>query len=155
MRSIRAFIAVCALVLAPHIANAQDDDRRNVEVAISGDAEEARLLEETIRETFARRGLVVVRAPASVPRDSVLARVGVAAAVASRRGMRPSLSLSFHYAVPFETSNAIMTSHADLVGIRVMPGIELLHTGGFALEVGVGGGLDVLAVEPRSAVLPS
>src|SRR5438067_955472 len=78
MRTLCLVLAIALVVLAPRIAWAQADDaRRNVEIAITGDADEARLLEETLREIFARRALVVVRAAAGVARDSVLARVDV------------------------------------------------------------------------------
>jgi hypothetical protein len=277
MRALRRLFALTAALFVlgggsreAHAApSAGDDHRRAISVAIVGGGEEARLLEETIREIFARRGMTVVSASADAPPGTILARVnvdlgdgtgpsrfvvadgrsgepvvertvpreagdesivreeialavrsavesellhddqppppeapapapiaqpppdrdagekqarqptayeldvatfagagwvaestgpvpriGVGVSVASRRGARPSIALAFQYALPFETSTALLSSHTSLVGLRVLPGLTAIKTSGFMLDVGLGGGLDVLAVEPRSAVLP-
>ncbi|HEY8079788.1 MAG TPA: hypothetical protein VIF62_36910 [Labilithrix sp.] len=269
--AITGLVALVLLGLAAPIREAHADEttdaqRRTVEVAIAGNAQESALLEDTMRELFARRGLSVVRSGA--PRDAVLARVvvdlaaeggarfvvadgrngqvvlektmpreagdaaivreeialavrsavesellhddsappppappppppiatepppdrvappprppsafaidvttfagagwvadatgpvariGAGAAIASRRGFRPSLALTFTYAVPFETSTELISSHTNLVGIRAIPSVEVARTTWLALELGLGGGVDVLTVEPRSLVLP-
>jgi hypothetical protein len=81
-------------------------------------------------------------------------RVGGAVTVASRRGLRPSLTGAFTYALPFEASSTWVDSHAKLASVRALASIELARASWIALDAGVGGGLDVLAIEPRSAVLP-
>ncbi len=272
MTRARALLALTLVGLAAPYRGARADDtaetqRRTVEVAIAGNAQESAVLEDTIREIFARRGLTVVRTGAA--RDAVLARVvvdlaaeggarfvvadgrngqvvlektmpreagdasivreeialavrsavesellhdeqpappppaplppppiasepppdrtsppprpsspfaldattfagagwvadatgpvsrvGAGVALAWRRGWRPSLALAFTYAVPFETSTSLVESHADLVGIRAIPSIEVARTKWLAIELGLGGGVDLLSVEPRSRVLP-
>jgi hypothetical protein len=80
-------------------------------------------------------------------------RVGGAAALAYRRGLRPSLSLSALYAFPFEAGDAVLGARTNLVSARALAGLELLRGRWFALEVGVGSGMDVFTVEPTSTVL--
>lgn len=83
-----------------------------------------------------------------------VARVGGSVALASRRGLRPSLALGALYAFPFTSGSDTLTSRAHLVSARAMPAIELLRGSWIALDVAAGGGFDVLTVEPSSATLP-
>jgi hypothetical protein len=244
--------------------------RRNVEVAVAGDPEEGKLLEETMRELLARLGLRVVSAASEPDRSTVLARVvvlqerdnvevvvadgrdgtvvfrrsivrdaspsitreeiahavrsavestlladenppvasappppppppppsatlappadrdapraaspfaidaatfasagpvgegsgpvvrfGAGAAAAWRRGMRPSLGLSIEYALPFEAEAPLLASRANLVAARARPAIEVFRASWLAIDAGVGGGVDVFTIAPRSAVLPA
>jgi hypothetical protein len=262
-----ALVVLGGVAREAHAAPSDDDHRRTIAVAIAGGPEQARVLEETIREIFARRGMSVVPASTETPPDTILARVsielgdgsgparfvvadgrngevvvertmsresgdesivreeialavrsavesellhdeppapppeappvtqlppdrdagerparppsayeldlatfagagwvaeatgpvpriGVGAALASRRGARPSIGIAFQYALPFETSTSLLSSRTSLLGVRVLPGLTAIKTSGFMLDVALGGGVDVLSVEPRSAVLP-
>jgi hypothetical protein len=82
-------------------------------------------------------------------------RIGAGVVLASRRGLRPSLGLGAQLALPFDASTAVVVSHASLVSARAIPAIEVLRASWLALDVGVGGGVDVLSVAPRSPVLPA
>lgn len=82
-------------------------------------------------------------------------RVGGAAALAYRRGLRPSLALSALYAFPFESGDDVLGARTRLVSTRAAMGIELMRTGWLGLEISGGGGIDVIGVEPTSSVLPA
>jgi hypothetical protein len=82
-------------------------------------------------------------------------RVGGAAALAYRQGLRPSLALSALYAFPFEAGSDTLGSRTRLVSLRAAASIEVLRRRWYAIDAGGGGGLDVLAVSPTSTVLPS
>ena len=81
-------------------------------------------------------------------------RVGGAAALAYRRGLRPSLGVSALYAFPFEVGSDTLGSRTKLVSARAVAAIEVFRGRSFAIEGGGGGGLDVLAVDPTSTILP-
>jgi hypothetical protein len=82
-------------------------------------------------------------------------RFGLAGSFGSRRGLRPALTLALEYALPFETTGDIVGSHTNLVAPRALATLEVVHASWIAVDVGAGGGLDIMSVEPRSAVLPS
>lgn len=91
-----------------------------------------------------------------VARDAgPVARVGGAVVLASRGGWRPSIAFGVLYAFPFEAGSDTLASRARVLSFRLMPGIELLRSSRFALDVGGGGGIDILTVEPASKVLPA
>jgi hypothetical protein len=82
-------------------------------------------------------------------------RMGGGAQLSSREGLRPSIAFTGYYAVPFQSNASLVGSYANLVSLRVTPAIEVLHASWFALDLGVTGGIDVLSVQPHSAILPS
>ncbi|MFO0734733.1 MAG: hypothetical protein U0270_02590 [Labilithrix sp.] len=84
----------------------------------------------------------------------VVARVGGAITVASRRGLRPQLAVAALYAFPFETGDATITSRTKLFSMRFLPGLTVLHRSWFGLETSAGGGFDVITVDPASSILP-
>jgi hypothetical protein len=81
-------------------------------------------------------------------------RVGGSAALAYRRGLRPSLALSALYAFPFDAGTDTLSSRTKLVSTRAMAALEILRGRWFTLDLGGGGGVDVLSVAPASTVLP-
>jgi hypothetical protein len=85
----------------------------------------------------------------------VVARAGGGAALAWRRGVRPSIGLAAHYVFPFETGSEVALAHVGVASFRGAAGLEVYGSSVFALDVGAGGGIDVLRVEPRSNALPA
>jgi hypothetical protein len=83
-----------------------------------------------------------------------VARVGGAVALASRRGLRPSVGLGALFALPFDSGNDTLSSHTTMVSLRGLGSLELTRTARFALQAGGGAGVDVLSVAPSSKVLP-
>jgi hypothetical protein len=81
--------------------------------------------------------------------------VGGSAAIASRSGLHPSLGLSFQYGIPFDVSSSLVTSHASFESSRAIASLQALGNSWFALDLGGGGGIDVISVSPRSQQLPS
>jgi hypothetical protein len=84
----------------------------------------------------------------------VIGRAGGGAALVWRRGIRPAVGLVAHYVFPFDTGAPIASAHVSVVSLRVLPAIELYGSSAVALDAIVGGGVDVLRVEPRSNALP-
>lgn len=84
-----------------------------------------------------------------------VARAGGGAALVWRRGVRPSIGLAAHYVFPFETGSEIALAHVGVASFRGAAGLEVYGSSVFALDVGAGGGIDVLRVEPRSNALPA
>jgi hypothetical protein len=84
-----------------------------------------------------------------------VARVGGGAVIGSRRRLRPSLTVTAAYVVPFESPTvAGVTTTATIVAIRAVPAIEILHASWLAVNVGAGGGVDVISVSsPSSATI--
>jgi hypothetical protein len=76
------------------------------------------------------------------------ARFGGGVVVGSRRRLRPSLAVTAAYFVPFDGVNQQVTAHATFVSVRAIPSIEVLHLPWFGLNVGAGGGVDIISVEP-------
>lgn len=97
--------------------------------------------------TFARGGPVADHA-------GPVLRAGIGVALASRRGIAPSLALTAEYAVPFEARVPSVSAEVSLASLRLLPRVELARGSWFALTVGAGGGLDIFTVVPRSSVLP-
>jgi hypothetical protein len=112
-------------------------------------------------------------APASPPRASSsktaldVAMFGGAGPIASSSGLGPrlggaltlrsssfSLSATGAYAVPFESSSELVTARVSFFAVRILPGVRVVETGRFAFDAVVGGGVDVLAVDPSSSSLP-
>lgn len=85
----------------------------------------------------------------------LVARVGGTVTFASRRGLRPAITLGAFYAFPFSSGDDTVTSRSSLVSVRAMPSIEVLRRLPFAFEVSAGGGIDSLSVEPSSPTLPA
>ena len=86
--------------------------------------------------------------------SSVVMRVGGSVGVASRRGLRPSITLAALYSFPFETGDALLSSRTKIFAMRLMPGLGLVRTHWFGLDAQVGGGFDVTTVDPLSSRLP-
>jgi hypothetical protein len=82
-------------------------------------------------------------------------RAGGGFALASRRGLRPTLTLAVADAASFDSRDFVVVAHASSLSTRAVGGVDVVRTPGFALGVGVGGGADVLKVEPSSPVLPA
>ncbi len=85
----------------------------------------------------------------------VIARAGGGATLAWRRGFRPAIGITAQYVFPFETGAEIASAHVSVVSVRLQPAIEVFTTSAVAIDLAVGGGLDVLRVVPRSSALPS
>jgi hypothetical protein len=87
--------------------------------------------------------------------SGIVPRVGGGVVLASRHGRRPSLTVTGAYLVPFanpfDMAGTTVTAHATLVSVRALPAVELLHWAWGALDVGAGGGFDVVTVD---ATLP-
>ena len=89
-------------------------------------------------------------------------RLGGAAVIASRRRLRPSLTVSAAFLVPFESSLPSdatfpgVTMRATIVALRAVPAVEVIHGSWLAMDVGAGAGIDVISVEaPQGALLIS
>ncbi len=87
--------------------------------------------------------------------EGMVTRVGGAAALAYRRGLRPSLLLSGLYAFPFSAGNDLVASQVKLSSSRLVGTLQPSRWSWGALDVGAGGGVDVLSVEPASKLLPA
>jgi hypothetical protein len=74
-------------------------------------------------------------------------RVGGGVVLGSRRRLRPSVTLTATYVVPFEAGIPNVVTHATIVSLRAVPAIEVLHTSWLGVNVGAGGGVDVISVE--------
>jgi hypothetical protein len=84
----------------------------------------------------------------------VVARAGGGAALVWRRGVRPSIGLAAQYAFPFDTGADVALAHVGVASFRGAVGLEVYGSPLFALDVGAGGGVDLLHVDPRSNALP-
>ncbi len=74
-------------------------------------------------------------------------RVGGGVVLGSRRHLRPSMTLTATYVVPFDSGIPnVVTTHATIVSLRAVPAIEVLHTSWLGVNVGAGGGVDVISV---------
>jgi hypothetical protein len=85
----------------------------------------------------------------------VAPRVGGWVTGRAEGALRPSVTLSGAYAFPFESGDELVTARASLTALRAFAAIELVRGADVSLEAGLGGGVDVLSVSPRSDVLPS
>ncbi len=97
--------------------------------------------------TFVRGGPVADHA-------GPMLRAGLGIALASRRGIAPSIGLTAEYALPFDTRVRSVELETSLASLRLLPRVEVAHGSWFALTVGAGGGVDIFTVDPRSSVLP-
>ncbi len=84
-----------------------------------------------------------------------VARAGGGAALVWRHGLRPSVGLAAQYVFPFETGSDVALAHVGVASFRGALGLELYGSSMFAIDVGAGGGVDLLQVEPRSNALPA
>jgi hypothetical protein len=83
--------------------------------------------------------------------DSGLAtRIGVSASLVSRVFLHPSLALEFLYAVPFDTVDQVLSINTSIASLRALPGIGLFHGRWLAVDLGAGGGVDIVTVYPRA-----
>ncbi len=78
-------------------------------------------------------------------------RLGGAAVIASRRGLRPSLTLSGAFLVPFDSTFESVTMRTTIVSLRAVPGIEVLRVSRVAVDAGAGVGFDVISVDPSAS----
>jgi hypothetical protein len=85
----------------------------------------------------------------------VVARAGGSAALVWRRGPRPSIGVAAQYVFPFDAGPDVAVAHVGVISVRSMAALEVYGSASFALDVGLGGGIDILHVEPRSNVLPA
>ena len=84
-----------------------------------------------------------------------VARAGGGAALVWRRGVRPSIGVAAQYVFPFETGSDLALAHVGVASFRGLAGLELYGSSTVAIDLGAGGGIDVLQVDPRSNALPS
>ncbi len=73
-------------------------------------------------------------------------RLGGAAVIASRRRLRPSLTVSAAFLVPFDATISGVTMRATIVSLRAVPAVEVIHGSWLAMDVGAGAGIDVISV---------
>ncbi len=85
----------------------------------------------------------------------VAPRVGAWVTGRAEGALRPSITLSGAYAFPFESGDELVTARASVTALRAFASVELVRGADLSLEAGLGGGVDVLSVTPRSDVLPS
>jgi len=78
----------------------------------------------------------------------VVPRIGGGLAAASRTWRRPSLAVTGAYQVPFDAESAEAKASVTIVSVRGVASLELWRTTAFALDAGVGGGVDVVEVNP-------
>jgi hypothetical protein len=84
--------------------------------------------------------------------SGLVAHVGGGLVVASRREWRPSLSMTAEYVAPFDAvaSNGVNAS-TSFVSLRAVAAVEVLHRSWIAVDVGAGGGVDIITVDPSVA----
>lgn len=87
--------------------------------------------------------------------SGIVPRVGAGVTLASRSGLRPSLTLLGAYALPFQNDTTFVSSRTSFVSIRALPSLQLLGFSQLAIDFSAGGGFDVLSVQPISTVLPA
>lgn len=82
-------------------------------------------------------------------------RVGGGAVIGSRRRLRPSLTVTATYVVPLTATYVVpsggppanVTTRVSFVSLRAVPAIEILHASWLAVNLGAGGGIDVISVD--------
>jgi hypothetical protein len=79
--------------------------------------------------------------------------VGGDVSLAWRRGWHPTVSLSARAVLPFGHSADEVTGHASVFASRVLAGMEIVRSSWMMLVPGLGGGADVLWVQPQSPSL--
>jgi hypothetical protein len=81
-----------------------------------------------------------------------VAHVGGGLVVASRREWRPSLSMTAEYVAPFDAvaSNGVNAS-TSFVSLRAVAAVEVLHRSWIGVDVGAGGGVDIITVDASVA----
>ncbi len=104
--------------------------------------------------------LTVLAGGGPIDSDSTfVAHVGGGLVFGSRRGRRPSLTLTATYLVPFENSFAnsfaSVASHTSVWSLRAVPAIEVAHASWIALDVGAGGGVDIVSLAAVQSSAPS
>ena len=87
--------------------------------------------------------------------EGLVTRVGAAAALASRQGLRPSIVLSGLYAFPLSAGDDLVAAQVKLGSVRLLGTLQPARWSWGAFDVGAGGGVDVLSVEPASKLLPA
>ncbi len=124
------------------------------DVAPAGDAAAARPTART-RSPLALDVTLMAGAGTFGAGAGVVGRAGFGAALVWRRGLRPSIGIGGHYMLPFEAGDRIAVAQVTAGALRAETAIEAYRGGSFAVDVGAGGGVDVLGVEARSDVLPA
>jgi hypothetical protein len=82
--------------------------------------------------------------------SGVVPRVEGGVVLGSRRRFRPSLTVTAAYSLPFDGDpHSGVTARESAVSLRAVPGIEIAHTSWLALDVGVGGGVDIISISPK------
>jgi hypothetical protein len=82
--------------------------------------------------------------------SGVVPHVGGGIIGASRRGWRPSVSLTGTYLVPFETVSDGVKASTSIVSVRAVASVEFFRVSTFAVDAGIGGGIDVVDVTGRA-----
>jgi len=86
--------------------------------------------------------------------SGVAPRVGGSLAITHGSSWRPAFAISGAYAPPFETGTEFVRTRVSFAALRAMPTIELARFSSIALDLGVGGGADIVNVAPSSDTLP-
>lgn len=88
-------------------------------------------------------------------RTAVVVSAGVGVSVSARLGrLRPALSLVGSYNSPFDAASTLVDLRTQSASLRLLPTLLVLERGWFSLEVGAGGGVDLLFTQVRSSELP-
>jgi hypothetical protein len=82
--------------------------------------------------------------------SGVVPRVEGGVVLGSRRRFRPSLTVTAAYSIPFDGEpHSGVTATESAVSLRAVPGLEIAHTSWLALNVGLGGGVDIISINPK------
>lgn len=92
--------------------------------------------------------------------ETLAMRVGGGLTLASRKWLRPSISVTALYAFPFQNTlrqdgQDTLTSRTNLLSIRALPGLGVWRSKRFGVDVAAGAGIDMLDVSSSSGPLPS
>lgn len=87
--------------------------------------------------------------------EKLVAQAGGALGVGLRGGLHPSLAIEARWVAPFDARAALVEAHGGAFALRVLPRIQLWGGPTGAVDLGVGGGVDVIHVESRSESIPS
>ncbi|HEY2509971.1 MAG TPA: hypothetical protein VGI39_03920 [Polyangiaceae bacterium] len=80
-------------------------------------------------------------------------RIGGGVVARWREWISPSLAIWVNYAPPFDTGSLLISTHTSVVSLRAAPAVQIVHAKWLTVDLGAGGGLDVLNVAPHSEQL--
>jgi hypothetical protein len=101
--------------------------------------------------TLAGAGAVADTASAATSgastRRPVVAHVGGGVVVGLRSALRPAVTVTAEYVFPFNATVPGVTAQADIVALRAVPSLEVLHASWIAVDLGAGLGVDVVSLK--------